>query len=224
MRTARAGVLLTWQCCPWASPASVADGGDRYSPGYSPRALSIQATLVSVDGETAEAYAEASEDSCDGRQVHTVCGRARPAGIGHRLGLYLRVAAVMIFCVEEDREREGDEPDSGDAFDRRWSDLLDAEADLLHEHAERLIATGSISVERPAGMVTARFRGPVWRYHGGAALHRRPRLDIEAIRADDSGGCASSHGPMVAKYRDRTNLINEIMLTLSLYLAWLDDK
>jgi hypothetical protein len=29
---------------------------------------------------------------------------------------------------------------------------------------------------------------------------------------------------MVAKYRDRTNLINEIMLTLSLYLAWLDDK
>ena len=28
---------------------------------------------------------------------------------------------------------------------------------------------------------------------------------------------------MVAKYRDRTNLINEIMLTLSLYLAWLDD-
>lgn len=28
---------------------------------------------------------------------------------------------------------------------------------------------------------------------------------------------------MVAKYGDRTNLINEIMLTLSLYLAWLDD-
>jgi hypothetical protein len=81
----------------------------------------------------------------------------------------------MIFCVEEEHEREGDEPDSGDDFDRRWSDLLDAEADLLREHAERLIATGSISVERPAGMVTARFRGPVWRYHGGAAWHRRPR-------------------------------------------------
>jgi hypothetical protein len=28
---------------------------------------------------------------------------------------------------------------------------------------------------------------------------------------------------MVAKYRNRTNLINEIVLTLSLYLAWLDD-
>ena len=28
---------------------------------------------------------------------------------------------------------------------------------------------------------------------------------------------------MVAKYRDRANLINEIVLTLSLYLAWLDD-
>ena len=28
---------------------------------------------------------------------------------------------------------------------------------------------------------------------------------------------------MVAKYRDRANLINEIVLKLSLYLAWLDD-
>jgi hypothetical protein len=129
----------------------------------------------------------------------------------------------MIFYVEEDHEREGDEANSGDAFDRQWSDLLDAKADLLREHAERLIATGSISVERPAGMVTARFRGPAGRYHGRAAWPRRPRLDIEAIRADDSGRRAWSHGPTVAKYRDRTNLINEIMLTLSLYLAWLDD-
>jgi hypothetical protein len=135
----------------------------------------------------------------------------------------LRVAAVMIFCVEEDHEREGDEPDSGDAFDRRRSDLLDVEADLLREHAERLIATGSISIERATGMVTARFRGPVWRYHGGAAWHRRPELDIEAIPADDSGRRAWSHGPTVSKYRDRANLINEIVLTLSLYLAWLDD-
>jgi hypothetical protein len=28
---------------------------------------------------------------------------------------------------------------------------------------------------------------------------------------------------MVAKYRNRTHLINEIVLTLSLYLAWLED-
>ena len=103
------------------------------------------------------------------------------------LGLYLRVGTVMIFCVEEDHEHEGDEADSGDAFDRRRSNLLDAEADLLRAHAERLIANGSISIERPAGMVTARFRGPVWRYHGGGAWHRRPGLDIEAIPADDSG-------------------------------------
>jgi hypothetical protein len=149
--------------------------------------------------------------------------RTWPAGIGLRLGLFLRVGAVMIFCVEEDHEREGDEPDSGDAFDRRWSDLLDAEADLPREHAEQLIANGSISVERPAGLVRARFRGPVWRYHGGGSWHRRPGLDIEATRADDSGRRASSHGPMAAKYRDRANLINEIMLTLSLYLAWLED-
>ena len=34
---------------------------------------------------------------------------------------------------------------------------------------------------------------------------------------------AGSHGPMVAKYRNRTHLINEIVLTLSLYIAWLED-
>jgi hypothetical protein len=128
----------------------------------------------------------------------------------------------MIFCVEEEHKHEGDEPDSADAFDRRRSDLLNAEANLLREHAERLIATGSLSIERPAGTVTARLRGPVWRYHGGGAWHRRPGLDIEAIPADDSGRRAWSHGPMVAKYRDRANLINEITFTLSLYLAWLD--
>ena len=166
----------------------------------------------------------ASGDSCDGRQVHTVSvARARPVGTGLRLGLYLRAAAVMIFCVEEEHEHEGDEPDSGDAFDRRRSDLLDAEADLLREYAERLIATGSLSIERPAGMVTARLRGPVWRYHGGGAWPRRPGLDIEAIPADDPGRRAWSHGPMVAKYRNRSNLINEIVLKLSLYLACLDD-
>jgi hypothetical protein len=51
--------------------------------------LSIQAALVSVDGETAEAHAEAS----DGRRGHTVSmAHAWPVRIPLRLGLYLRVA------------------------------------------------------------------------------------------------------------------------------------
>jgi len=105
------------------------------------------------------------------------------------------------------------------------ADVAPADVDVLVSpgDAERLIATGSLSIERPAGMVTARLRGPVWRYHGGGAWPRRPGLDIEAIPADDPGRRAWSHGPMVAKYRNRSNLINEIVLKLSLYLACLDD-
>jgi hypothetical protein len=129
----------------------------------------------------------------------------------------------MIFCVEEDRENEVYELEFRDAFDRRRAHLLDVEAELLRDEAERLIATGSISIQRPDGMVTARFRRPVWRYHGGGAWHRRPSLDIEGIPADDSGRRASRHGPMVAKYRDRANLLSEIIMQLSLYLAWLED-
>jgi hypothetical protein len=129
----------------------------------------------------------------------------------------------MISSVEEDHEHESNELEAGDAFDRRRSHLLDAEAELLRDQAERLIATGSVSIHRPDGMVTARFRRPAWRYHGGAAWHRRPWLDIEGIPADDSGRRASTHGPMVAKYRDRTHLLDEIIMQLSLYLAWLED-
>jgi hypothetical protein len=129
----------------------------------------------------------------------------------------------MMSGVGEGHEQQGGELDSEDAFDRRVSDILDAEADLLREHAERLIADGSISIEQPAGMVTARFRGPVWRYHGGGAWHRRPGLDIEAIPADDSGRQAGGHGPMVSKYGHRADLIREIMSALALYFAWLED-
>jgi hypothetical protein len=70
----------------------------------------------------------------------------------------------MIFCVEADHEHEGYELEDGDAFDRRRAHLLDDEAELLLDQAERLIATGSVSIQRPDGMVTARFQGPVWRY------------------------------------------------------------
>ena len=109
MRTARVGVLPTWQVLsigvPWRPSLTVAIVTHLVTR-LTPRVLSIQAALVSVDGETAEAHAEASEDSSDGRQGHTVSmAHAWPAGIRLRLGLYLRVAAVMIFCVEEDHER-----------------------------------------------------------------------------------------------------------------------
>jgi hypothetical protein len=52
---------------------------------------------------------------------------------------------------------------------------------------------------------------------------RRPELDIDAIPADDSGRHAGAHGPMVAKYGDRTALIDEVTLALNIHLAWLEE-
>ena len=136
---------------------------------------------------------------------------------------FVDLGAAMIICMGGDHEHQGDEPDSGDAFDRRVGSVLDEEADLLGEQAEFLLASGSISVERPAGVVTARFRRPVWRQTGFLTWHRRPGLDIDAMPADDSGRRAWEHGPMVAKYRDRAALLREITLKLAIYLAWLEE-
>jgi hypothetical protein len=127
----------------------------------------------------------------------------------------------MIRLVEQHHDR--DEAEAGDALDRRRSELLEQEAEQLRDYAERLIASGSLSIQRPRGTVSAHFRGPVWRYHGGGVWHRRPELAIEGIPADNSGRHASANGPMVSKYRDRANLVWEISSQLSIYLAWLED-
>jgi hypothetical protein len=128
----------------------------------------------------------------------------------------------MISCMEGDHEHQGDEPDSGDPFDRRVGSILEEEADFLDEQAELLLAGGSISVERPAGVVTAQFRRPAWRQTGFLTWHRRPGLDIDAMPADDSGRRAWQHGSMVARYRDRAAVLREITLKLAIYLAWLE--
>jgi hypothetical protein len=120
----------------------------------------------------------------------------------------------MILVVDGSHDR--DEVDADAELDRRRSELLDQEAEQLRGYAERLLATGSISIRRPDGTVSAQFRRPAWRYHGGGAWHRRPSLAIEGIPADNSGRHASRDGPMTSKYRDRDNLIWEITSQLDL--------
>jgi hypothetical protein len=121
----------------------------------------------------------------------------------------------------DDNESPDDGRDGEDAFDRRWSHLLDAEADLLRTYAERLLTTGSISIERAGGVLTAQFTGPVWRYHGFMSWHRRPLLDVDATAAN--GNYSGAHGAMVNKYRDRADLIREVMLQLAVSLAGLEE-
>ncbi len=75
--------------------------------------------------------------------------------------------------MNDDCESTSDEPDAEDPFDRRVSDLLDAEADRLRMYAEQLLMAGSISIDRAGGLLMARFRGPAWRNHGFLSWHRR---------------------------------------------------
>lgn len=125
--------------------------------------------------------------------------------------------------MDGDHEHRGDEPYSEDALYRRRWDIFDAEADLLRENAMLLLATGAVSIERPAGVVTARFRRPVWRRSAALIWRRRPQLQIEAVPADDSGRRAAMGGPMTRKFRDRTGVTEDIMAALALYLAWLEE-
>ena len=120
----------------------------------------------------------------------------------------------------DDNESLDDGQEAGDAFDRRWSNLLDAEADL-RSYAEQLLTTGSISIGRAGGVLTAQFTGPVWRYHGFMSWHRRPVLDIDATAAH--GSCSGAHGATVNKYRDRGGLIREVMLQRVVSLAFLEE-
>ena len=122
----------------------------------------------------------------------------------------------------DDEEVLDDGRDADDAFDRRWSHLLDAEADLLRRYAEQLLTSGSITIERAGGVLTAQFTGPAWRHHGFMSWHRRPGLDVDATAAN--GGYSGAHGAMVYKYRDRGGLIREVMLQLAVSLAFLEEE
>jgi len=106
------------------------------------------------------------------------------------------------------------ERDVEDAFDRRVGGILDSEAGLLRQQARLLLATGSTSIERPGGVLSASLRRP-GRLRGGA-------LDMAAVTADGSGS-ATGHMPLARGYRDEAGLLSEITLQLAVHLAWLDD-
>jgi hypothetical protein len=114
-------------------------------------------------------------------------------------------------------------PDDQDPFDRRVSEVLAAEEGSLGEWAERLIETGSLSIERPSGTVSARLRGPALRCRGVLTWQWRPELDIASASADGSSRRSSARGPTAARYRDRAGLTDEIVLTLATHIAGLDE-
>jgi hypothetical protein len=115
--------------------------------------------------------------------------------------------------VADNREHPEDGQDA-DAFDRRVGQVLDEEAGLLAEQSDLLIAAGSISAERPTGVLTAHLKPPTW--------WRQGELEIAAVTAGRSG---SGSIPLSrAAYRDRTGLRGEIRLQLAVQLAWLEQE
>jgi hypothetical protein len=116
--------------------------------------------------------------------------------------------------VADDREHPEDGQDADDAFDRRVGQVLDEQAGLLRLHSDLLIATGSIVVQRRAGVLTARLRPPTW--------WRRGELEVRAATA---GSSASARIPLSrAAYRDHTGLRGEIRLQIAVQLAWLEEQ
>jgi hypothetical protein len=115
----------------------------------------------------------------------------------------------MISVMRDDADDGADEPE---AFDRRVGEVLDAEAGLLGEKSERLLATGSVSIERPAGVLNASLRPPHW--------WRPGVLRQSAVRKD---GAASSGVLPLGRTMDATFLLSQITLQLAVSIAWLDE-
>jgi hypothetical protein len=124
------------------------------------------------------------------------------------------LTAARISRVADDREHPKDGQDTDDAFDRHVGQVLEQEAEVLREQADLLITSGSISLERPTGVLTAHLRPPTW--------WRRGELENRTVAA---GRTASGRTPLSrAAYRDHAGLRAEIMLQIAVQLTWLEQE
>jgi hypothetical protein len=114
----------------------------------------------------------------------------------------------MISVVHDDEDDRTDEPG---AFDRKVAEVLDVEAGMLSEKSERLLATGSASIERPAGVLNASLRPPRWWRPGS--------FRQQAVRED---GATSSGVVPLGRTMDARFMLSEITLQLAVSIAWLD--
>ena len=115
----------------------------------------------------------------------------------------------MISVVHDDAADPADDPE---AFDRKVAGVLDAEAGMLSDKSERLLATGSASIDRPAGTLSASLRPPRW-WRPGVFRHW-------AVRED---GATSSGVVPLGPTMDTTFVLSEITLQLAVSVAWLDE-
>jgi hypothetical protein len=105
-----------------------------------------------------------------------------------------------------------DQADDPDAFDRKVAEVLDAEAGMLREKSDLLLATGSARIGRPAGTLNASLRFPRW---------WRPGVFRQwAVRED---GATSSGVVPLGRTTDASSVLSEITPQLAVSVAWLDE-
>ena len=110
------------------------------------------------------------------------------------------------------RDDAGDWADEPDAFDRKVGEVLDAEAGMLRQKSELLLAMGSVRIDRPAGVLRASLRPPRW---WRAGVFRE-----WAVRED---GATSSGVVPLGRTMDAASVLSEITLQLAVNVAWLDE-
>jgi hypothetical protein len=118
--------------------------------------------------------------------------------------------AAIISVVQDD---PGGLADDSEAFDRKVAEVLDAEAEMLRGKSELLLATGSISIDGPAGVLSASLRPPRW---------WRAGVFRESAVKGGSGATSSGVVPL-GRTMGSAAVLREITLQLAVGVAWLDE-
>lgn len=114
--------------------------------------------------------------------------------------------------MADDRDELDELAEDADAFERKVSAVFDTEAEMLRAKSELLLATGSISIDRPAGVLTASLRSP-----------RRWQNGIFRASAVKEDGSTTSGFVPLSRTMDAASVLGEITLQLAVNVAWLDE-
>ena len=110
---------------------------------------------------------------------------------------------------EPDDESTEEDPD--DEFDRMVGAMI--ETDLVHKGADELLATGSLTITRPGGTVTASLTLPRW---------PRPGALRTSVSAQDGSYASNGHIPLGRRRLLPGYLRGEVELQLAVALADLE--
>jgi len=110
------------------------------------------------------------------------------------------------------RDETGSPGDESAAFDRKVAKVLDTEADMIREKSEHLMAAGTVTIERPGGMLNAELRLPRWWRPG-----------VFRDQATHCDGRTSSGVIPLDRTMDAATVLSEITLQLAVSVAWLDE-